>query len=533
MKLTRTIKTGLLFGAWICIPSIAYAQSNYLPDFKEAESLFSTVQSSNAAFLKEYPWHKVSYFQTHARKSNGKFIDYSQSDDAYRVGLRTESYFRFNEKIMLYGMMSYDMDEGKNMSGSAFIYPSANPFDIVEMTDSCAGKKKFEAYALRGALSYELTDQLALGANVFYQTSNYAKHKDLRHQNSRMDLTLDVGVSYRPISWMTLGMSYTYKRQNESIGFDVYGNTDKQYYSLINYGGFFGRKEAFGESGYTSETTPLFTETHGAALQALVKFNNGLQWFNQFHYHKADGRFGSGDDRKVIYSTHGGDEWGYTGKLIAQNDARAHVLELKIDNMAIDNFENSYRESTDANGVSQIKYYGKNKMQDHVQLKGAFSYTFHKKMNKARPQYSAGVRAMFDLTDAETIYYPFYRKQKINQWQADLFGVYHWFKQKNVFTLSLWAGYGAGGGTMKEDGTYAAVPDDQKRPASRDDLLLRQYDYLTASRIHGRLALGYERNILKNIAAYVNGSVSPRYALNSSLKEKTYVCFDVSLGVKF
>lgn len=53
----------------------------------------------------------------------------------------------------------------------------------------------------------------------------------------------------------------------ETVGFGIYGTTDRQYTSLISFGGFYGRSEVFGESGYTSNTTPLFTQTHEAAFQ--------------------------------------------------------------------------------------------------------------------------------------------------------------------------------------------------------------------------------------------------------------------------
>ena len=526
------VKKGFLSGVCFLLPLMSDAQNLYLPDVQEAVSKFAASGSYNTAFLTEFPLRRVSYLQGYTVKGNGDFVNFNQSDNAYQVGLTTESYYRFNDRIMLYGKVSYDMNRGKHMTGSTFIPDGETPFDLVEMADSCAGTKRMEAYTLIGGLGYRLSDRVSLGGKVSYQASNYAKYKDLRHQNSQVRMEVDLGAAYRPLSWLTLGLSYTYHRRNESIFFDVYGNTDRQYYTLIDFGGFFGRKEAFGESGYTSESTPLFTQTHGGALQANVKLGR-VNWFNEFYYQSNDGRFGTGDDRDIIYSTHNGNVLGYKGKLLLEQQINTHVLEVAVDKRLTENYENNYKESTDADGVSQIFYYGKNKMLDRNRWSANVAYTFYRNTQADRSKFNAGGRFHFSSTKSTTSVYPFYRKQTVNVWQGDVYGTYNWFKKKQVFTIDLLAGYGAGGGTMKEDGVYVPVSDKQKKPAHRDDLLVRQYDYLTASRVHGRVAFGYEHLVLKNIAGYVKAGVSPCFALNTSLKETSFVQFDVQIGVKF
>ena len=529
------VKKGMLSGVCFFVPLMSYAQNLYLPDVHEAVAKYFASGSNNTAFLTEFPLQRASYLQGFASKGNGDFVNFNQSDNTYGVGLTTESYYRFNDRIMLYGKVSYDMNRGKNMTGSSFVFDDDDlPFDLVEMVDSCAGSKRMEAYTLSGALGYQLSEKVSLGGKVFYQAANYAKFKDLRHQNSRMKLNVDLGVTYRPLSWLNLGLSYTYHRRNEAIAFDVYGNTDKQYYTLIDFGGFFGRSEAFGESGYTSESTPLFTQTHGGAVQAHLAFGKNFSWFNEFYYHSSDGRFGTGDDRDIIFSTHNGNVFGYKGKALLEQQKNTQVIEVAVSKRLTENYENNYKESTDADGVSQIIYYGKNEMLDRKKWNAAVSYTFYRKSSyAARSQFSAGGRFLFSSTDSKTSVYPFFRKQTVNVWQSDVYGTYNWFKNKQVFTVSLLMGYGAGGGTMKEDGVYIPVSGDQKKPARRDDLLLKQYDYLTASRVHGQLTFGYERNLLKNLSGYVNAAVSPRYALNSSLEDTSYLQFDIQIGVKF
>ena len=541
------IKKGFLLGG-VCFltPLMSDAQNAYLPEMQEAVAKFTASGSTNTAFLTEFPLKRVSYLEAFASKGNGDFVNFNQSDNNYQVGLTTESYYRFNERIMLYGKVQYGMNRGRHMTGSTFIPDEEAPFELVEMADSCAGSKRLEAYTLVGGLGYRLSDRVSLGGKISYQAANYAKYKDLRHQNSRMRMQVDLGTTYRPLSWLTLGLSYTYHRRNESIYFNVYGNTDRQYYTLIDFGSFFGRQEAFGENGYTAESTPLFTQTHGGAFQAAFNFGR-VNWFNEFYYQSDDGRFGTGDDRDVIFSTHNGHVLGYTGKALLEQTEHTHVIEASVAKRLTENYESNYKESTDENGVSQIKYYGKNQMLDRTRWNLSAAYTFLKKTAQARSaaqardlsaaelrsQYAAGARFQYSNTESKTSVYPFYRKQSVNVWEADVYGTYNWFKKKQIFTVSLSLGYGSGGGTMKEDGIYVPVSDKQEKPDRRDDLLEREYDYLTASRLQGNLTLRYERNLMKNLAGYVKAGVSPRYALNSSLKESAFVQFDLHLGVKF
>lgn len=547
------IKKGfLLSGVCFLVPLMSDAQSLYLPEMREAVTKFMASESANTAYLTEFPLRRVSYLQAFATKGNGNFVNYNQSDNVYQVGLTTESYYRFNDRVMLYGKVSYSMHRGQHMTGSSFIPDDEVPFQLVEMADSCAGSKRLETYTLIGGLGYQVSDKVALGGKIAYEAANYAKFKDLRHQNSRMKLEVDLGATYRPLSWLNLGLSYTYHRKNESISFDVYGNTDRQYYTLIDFGGFFGRKEAFGESGYTADSTPLFTQTHGGAFQANVRLGQ-VNWFNEIFYQTNDGQFGTGDDQDIMFSTHNGHRLGYNGKFLIDRNSHSHVLNVSVAKRHTENYENNYKESTDQNGVSQIFYYGKNQMLDRTKWNGVISYTFFKKQSQSgqtvqsnnvasqdsrliqnsRSKYELGSRLYFSNTESTTSVFPYYRKQTVNQWQVDLFGTYNWFKNRQVFSVDVILGYGAGGGTMKEDGLYVPISDNQKKPERRDDLLLKEYDYLTASRLCGKLTLGYERNILKNLAGYVKVGFSPRYALNSSLKETSFLQFDLQIGTKF
>lgn len=298
--------------SWGSVPS--GTSSPLRTDFQETLWRYAASAGSNPSFLSGMECGRISYLQAEGSYGSGKLVNYYQSDSRLGGLVSTESYRRLNSRLVLGGAMAYGTEKGKHMSGSAFLHPEETPFDIVEMDDSGAGTKRHEWYMLRGEAGYLLTPRLSWGGQLEYRTENYAKFKDLRHQNSLMNLHLSTGFSYELFSGWQVGLSYGYLRNVETVGFGIYGTTDRQYTSLISFGGFYGRSEVFGESGYTSNTTPLFTQTHEVAFQG--QYHRGdLNWFQEVFIRKTSGRFGSGSSTSITYSTHTGSEVGYRTKL--------------------------------------------------------------------------------------------------------------------------------------------------------------------------------------------------------------------------
>ena len=190
-------------------------------DFRAEEHTQVAPVTGNAAFLSTMLVPKISYFEVAGQKQNGKFINASQSDDSFAYRISAGSYYKLNKRIMLYGAIDYTSFTGQNMSGSAFIQSGTAPFDIVEADDANKGRKRLDSYHLQGKLGYRATDCFRLGAAIDYTAANYAKHKDLRHKNTLMDMKVSVGANWDALSWMTVGASYNYHRNNEAVEFNT------------------------------------------------------------------------------------------------------------------------------------------------------------------------------------------------------------------------------------------------------------------------------------------------------------------------
>ena len=301
---------------------------------------------------------------------------------------------------------------------------------------------------------------------------------------------------------------------------------------MISFGGFYGRSELFGESGYTSNALPLFTRTNGGALQLLWETAE-VKWFNEFGFYKDKGQFGTGSSTSITYSNHNSIRLEYKSKLIIEKPRLFHVIELNVFSKSLENNENSYKESTDANGVSQIVYYGSNKVGEKEWKGIDITYSFLSGNGIRRSDWSAGMGTGYYSRLVTASQYPFYRKQNINTVHADLFVKKNWFKRKHIYTFSLIGGYSTGWGNINNDGTYTSISENQKAPASLDNLLVQEYDYNIASQVKSCVSLSYERGITRKLSLYSNVDFTYLITLNTSLEGKKHIVCGLSAGVKF
>lgn len=503
-------------------------------DFRAEEHTQVAPMTGNAAFLATMLVPEVSYFEFSAQKQDGKFINASQSDNSFSYGLSAGSYYRLNKQITLYGAVSYTSFTGRHMGGSAFIQSERAPFNIVEVDDANNGRKRLDSYHLQGKLGYRAMERFHIGAGIDYMAANYAKHKDLRHKNTLMDMQVSVGASYDASSWMTVGVSYDYHRNNEAIEFNTYGNKDVQYYSLISFGNYYGSREAFGDSGYTYGHTPLFTQTHGGAFQLEL---HPAEWhfLSEIYHNSSDGRFGNGSSASVIYTHHDGNETGYRGRAVFGEEHRLlHVMDLRVSDETLKNYENSFKSSTDAGNVTQIVYYGSNEVLRRKTFKADAAYTAYIGGEGGYAAWKAGALTSYFHQTVNVNVYPYYRRQTLHNINVNVFGERNLVRNCNLYTFGLRAGYGTGGGVPKEDGLYATPGSNQKAPMSRDDLLMQDYESLTAARYSVGANFIFE-HILSDRRLAIYAGVAYRYtqAMRVDVAGKDRHLINLNVGCKF
>lgn len=427
----------------------------------------------------------------------GELMNYTDSEQQTGLWLDAASLYRLSDRVVVYGEVNYEHRTLDKASGSYWIDPSDAPFDLIELTTENGGEKRYESYRIAGRVGAVLTPRLAGGLTFGYKAANYAKHKDLRHINALMALDVTAGLRYALSPKVAVGVAYTYRRRNETLQLDLYGKTDRQYYSLVSYGGFFGKSELFSDSGYTKEgeNKPLFEQHHVASLQVEWQLSESLAWFNELHYALRDGSYGDPSASTVVYAAYDGARLGYRTLLTYTQADREHLFDLDLDYRSVENFENLYNYEREETGRDWIEYLGQREVGERRKLHLAAGYTARWGIEEGLAKWQGALSADYHHRDLTASNYPDYRKQSIAWWRVALEGKRNFRVGRNCYTLALRGGLGGGSGAPSNDGRYNNTTESETQSCMLDDLLMQEYEFLTADRLMTGVDLRYMRTL--------------------------------------
>ena len=504
-------------------------------DMEHVRRFDPRIAGENPADMRYLPVTRVSTAEVFFTKTNGAFVNYHQSNDAFELGAFTESFLRLNPKVVLYGMLKYANATRRNTGGSVFIDPYAQAFDIVETVDSLRGTKNLEDYRLAGATSVRLTERLTLGGRIDYRAANYAKFKDLRHVNKLFDLTLSLGATYSFGTKFEAGANYYYRRGVEGLSFKLYGTSDRQYVSLISFGAFYGKAELFGGNGYTDPDngSPAVDDSHGGSLQANVKPSRASMLFGRVYFRKRNGYFGKRSPSTPVFLEYSAPVNGYEGAFTITRGANRHGLRLHVETERLKGYENVYREEHVPGGKSDIIYLGNNKVSDRSVVAARIAATSDLKLENLRPRWSLTAESGYWRRRQTVSVYPFFRRQDV--WHADVRvlaerGIVH---GDNIYGIALGLLYGAGGGTPKTDGTYTVPSESLHPPREHESALLHEFAYLTAARIGSNLGLVWKRRFASGLHALLKLNYDFTRAINNgTLNNSALSYFNITVAIR-
>ncbi|MDR1866544.1 MAG: hypothetical protein LBR08_13375 [Bacteroidales bacterium] len=486
------------------LPLFARDSVVFRRDFEYVRQSTAWLNSDNASGLQYLPVSGISRAEVSVSKSNGSFVNYHQSDDSYEFGALAESFFRLTPRTVFYGKIHYGNFTGKHMGGSMLLDPYSNAFNLVEMAEDTQGSKNRESYDLSGALGVRLYKGWSVGGGIDYRVAHYVKYKDVRHINKFFDLSATAGVNYRWESIADVGVNYSYRRSIEGLNFRMYGTTDRQYLSLIDFGSFYGRTELFGEDGYVDKNTenPIVNEWNGFAVQLNLTPFEKWSFFNEFSGKRLEGYYGKKSDYTPVYAEHRAAIVSYAGTLSFDSRNSRHSLKASVESEHLENFENIYREENRTTGRTDIVYYGNNKVLDKNAVNAGMEYTANLDVTDHQPAWTLKAGANLYRRRQTTSVYPYFRRQTLRYRNVYLSADKKTVRRANEYGVSLGLLYGWGGGTAKDDGTYAQTSDSQRPPKSSDANLYREYEYLTAARAGVSAGVGYARMFRANLKGY-------------------------------
>jgi len=493
--------------------------------------------SRNVAGLTALPDDvRTNYAETYFQKDNGGWGDYYASPDSYEFGARTASFYRVNSRLVLSGNVSYSSFQGKDMTGSVWLDPDDQPFDIVEMDPQFAGTKNREKYNLMGGLALDLGQGFSLGARVDFTSANNAKRRDLRSQNKLMDLESGGGVLWAK-GIAQLGLSYNYRRTIEELLFKTYGTTGIFYASLIDYGASFGVSEYSNANGLTDEDEerPMLSERHSVSLQ-LGMGKGSTKMLHEGWLEWREGYYGKRSLFTPVFMEHSGTAWGVEGKIAW---LQRHAVTYRVMGSHLENWQNLYIYVNQGGGLNEYIYHGRLKTRGQRTLSAETGYRFYGNA------WVHQVKAGYYERRLTASLYPFYRRQNIHYTDVNLASRRMWYSGKHDWSAELQLGYQKGGGTMAEDGSYDGTGRDASGDASstliRTSLvtlpaaLQQHYDYLTASQGNVGLNLLYGRRLYADrirIFALLSARYQRAWSVTADV-ENHHQTISLSLGCTF
>lgn len=497
-------------------------------DYDQALSRYPWLSTTNAAALTTYSPEDstqnllgdacltVSTGQGHLERLNA-------SPHAWTTQARVQSIYRIGHRVVLHGGMDYRYSWGSQAGGSVWLVPERMPFDITEVADSTRGNISHETYNLNGGAGVDIGKGISLGASVYYTTASGAKKKDPRHTNSLMDSRASIGILWH-CSGFTLGANYMFGRRTEALKFSTVGSTDQVYHYLINHGAYYGRDELTDGNGYVGSTheKPLLDIGHGAAVQAGYH-HDSWDWGIEGRWMHRHGHYGLESPSMVDFNRHHGDEWHLQSWL--QHDAGTTIKRITIQyaHQGTKDYERTYRTIT-TQGVTDIDYYDDRLMGDIGNTVIGVTGDARWGIRRQLATWQTVVSLKHSRRSVTASIYPFYRQQATHLTRVALHGTRTWLTgADHALLLTLQAGWASGGGTASHDGVYQTPSADAEVPQQQHLLMMREFEYLTANRLHAGLSLRWSFPTARHcMRLYLDGGYQYSQAFDIHYLENGY-----------
>lgn len=229
--------------------------------------------SENSAGLVHYNLLDYSTVNTFYNSETGDYRNYNTPESMWNAGAYTQAYKKVN-KMYLYGDFRYEHTTKSNQAWLGTVLPdfTSNP-----ILDSIPGKVLQESYNMTGKVAYKLSDRIALGTEIKYNTATMAKRKDGRNANVFSALDIKPGVCFTSGN-LSLGMNAMYQYWTDNVQYQYIGDeTGKNIYYME--GLFFMTKSGIATS--TILKRGYFMQTYGGAVQLNYR-KNSLELLCQF-----------------------------------------------------------------------------------------------------------------------------------------------------------------------------------------------------------------------------------------------------------
>ncbi len=362
--------TIVLFASLLYLPAMAQR------DFMLTQQRNAWLTSGNAAALVTLHDSTIARASVGYAHTGGALRSLSEGRRVNALEADVRSYYRLSPKLVAYGSMTYSYTNATQANGSMFI-PTQElmPFDLVDDSSDNAGDKRMETFHINGAIGWTAWRNFSIGAKVDYTAGTYAKHRDLRHSNTLMDLDARLNGFLALPKNSGVGAGFIYRRRTETMLFKTYGTTDQIYTTLVDYANGYGETEMFGTDGFTDDSRelPLLSEYVGFSTQGAWQ-----RLFVDMSYTHRTGYYGRQSQYSASHEQHRGDAFDLHLRYdIARSTQLQTWIDLRMATERLTAERENYRKTTatDGTAATYYEYFEPTKMADKSQTYGTAAVT--------------------------------------------------------------------------------------------------------------------------------------------------------------
>ena len=219
-------------------------------------------------------WNGREYAGAHIHSDveGGAFRGVYDPELSVRSGIGAEA-VAFKKGVLLHGRFDYGYDYGTGSRWRGWIDPYETPFMLC---DSIPGNISKETYDREATLAVPL-GKWTVGAGAGYRASIFAKNKDLRNKNTRMDVSIAPSVTYRGDRFRA-GLTAGYFRNTEQVEYMQVDASSEKYLFRI-YGMWL-----YSSSGFSSAENRRYKENSGVFSDLRLEYETGpVLLRNDFH----------------------------------------------------------------------------------------------------------------------------------------------------------------------------------------------------------------------------------------------------------
>lgn len=306
----------------------------------------------------------ISYAELYGGFKSGEYRDTYDYSKGWTAGAKAAS-VQHLKKFSMSGSFGFEQTQGQDMCGSMFIHPGFYPIDAIEFTP---GRKTLQTYSFSGGISVDVAPNWRVGARIDFESANYAKRKDLRHTNYRLDFEVAPGIQYHNGDF-AFGINYIYSKNSETVDAEQIGTGKESLFAFLDKGMMYGSYELWTGSGlHLSDAGvigfPFAENIHGVAAQ--------LSWKGLFAEAKWRHRNGfSGEKQYIWYRFPGSDAAVTMGYALNSR----HFFRLSWNDYRQDNNETVIEKVT-VGGVTNPVEHGSNLIlqRENRSLKAGYDY---------------------------------------------------------------------------------------------------------------------------------------------------------------